>query len=57
MHIQWRGRQVTTLRGRDAERFLRRVEAATPREAQLVMAKCTGNFRRGNERTPRKAGE
>jgi hypothetical protein len=48
--IAWHGRPVTTLRGRAAERFLARVAGLAPREAQLVMAKVTGNFKRGNER-------
>ena len=48
--VAYRGRTVTTLRGGDAERFLARVAGADEREAQLAMAKATGNFRRGNER-------
>ena len=48
--VLWHGRHVTTLAGGDAARFLRRVENADPREAQLAMAKVTGNFKRGNER-------
>lgn len=45
--ISWYGRPVTTLAGRDAERFLARLD---DHAAQLVMARATGNFRRGNER-------
>jgi len=48
--ISWHGRAVTTLRGRAAARFLARVAGLGPREAQLEMAKATGNFKRGNER-------
>jgi len=48
--ISWTGRRVTTLAGEEAARFLSRVATATPAEAQLVMAKATGNFKRGNER-------
>ena len=51
--IAWRGRPVTTLRGRAAERFLARVEGLESREARLVMARVTGNFKRGNERLGR----
>jgi hypothetical protein len=46
------GRQVTVLAGARASRFLSRVEDGTEAEAQLEMAKATGNYRRGNERRP-----
>ena len=53
VRIAWRGRVVTTLGGKDATRFLARIEAAPdPDGEQLVMARATGNFRRGNERQP-----
>ena len=48
--ITYHGRDVTTLRDGAAERFLERVRAAGKRDAQMVMAKATGNFKRGNER-------
>lgn len=41
------GRVVTVLRGRDADAFLRKVETG---DGQEVMARATGNFKRGNER-------
>lgn len=44
------GREVKVLRGKEAERFLSRVQGADPFEAQLQMARATGNFKRGNER-------
>ena len=48
--ISYRGRPVTTLRGKSAARFAGRVEGLEEREAQLLMARVTGNFKRGNER-------
>jgi hypothetical protein len=48
--IEHQGRHVVTLRGSAAERFLKRVSGAGDDEAQMVMAKATGNFKRGNER-------
>lgn len=48
--ISWYGKHVMTLKGKAAERFLARVEGLEQRAAQLVMAKLTGNFKRGNER-------
>ncbi len=50
VHIAYRGTQVTTLSGKAAQRFLSNVESADASTAQLVMAKATGNFKRGNEK-------
>jgi hypothetical protein len=50
VRIAWRGRVVTTLTGAPAQRFLREVEAADEDGEQLLMARATGNFKRGNER-------
>lgn len=41
------GRRAAVLRGRAAERFLADVESGDP---QAVMARVTGNYKRGNER-------
>jgi hypothetical protein len=48
--ISWQGKQITTLNGRHAERFLAEIAGVGDRAGQLVMAKATGNFKRGNER-------
>jgi antitoxin (DNA-binding transcriptional repressor) of toxin-antitoxin stability system len=48
--ISHRGRPVVTLRGERAAKFQDRVEGLGDREAQLLMARATGNFKRGNER-------
>lgn len=48
--ISYHAAPVTLLRGRAAERFAARVEGATPAAAQQLMARATGNFKRGNER-------
>ena len=48
--ITWRGREVKVLTGDRAGHFIARVEGATDAEAQLEMARVTGNFKRGNER-------
>jgi hypothetical protein len=47
--ISWRGRTVAILTGSAARRFLDRTRDASPSEAQLEMARVTGNFKRGNE--------
>lgn len=48
--ISWHGKQVTILRGKEAEKFVAKITGLEHKEAQLVMAKITGNFKRGNER-------
>lgn len=45
--IRHHGKTSTTLRGARAQEFLAQVEQADP---QLLMARVTGNYRRGNER-------
>ncbi|GAA2289270.1 hypothetical protein OKJ48_44085 [Streptomyces kunmingensis] len=48
--ISHAGRDAGVLRGARAEQFLAEV---TSGDAQLVMARWTGNYRRGNERQAR----
>jgi hypothetical protein len=48
--VTYGGRAVTTLRGTAATRFLARVGGADDDAAQHLMARVTGNFKRGNER-------
>lgn len=48
--ISYHAAPVTLLRGRAAERFTTRVSGADAAAAQLLMARATGNFKRGNER-------
>lgn len=48
--VAHRGRDVTTLRGQAASRFLRRIQRMDEAGAQGEMARVTGNFKRGNER-------
>lgn len=48
--LDYHGKQVKVLKGKKAGRFLKRVESAVNEmESQLLMAKATGNFKRGNE--------
>lgn len=49
--ITHHGRRATILRGGRAARFLAEVAAGEP---QGVMARWTGDYRRGNERTARR---
>ena len=48
--IRYRTAPVTLLRGKAAARFTTRMADAEPAAAQQVMARATGNFKRGSER-------
>lgn len=48
--ITHHGRRATVLRGAKAAAFLEDVESVDPQE---LMARLTGNYRRGNERQAR----
>ena len=48
--IRRQGRLVATLRGDAARGFLAKVTGGDPAARQRLMARVTGNYRRGNER-------
>ncbi len=50
VRITHHGRHATTLRGAAGARFLEDVQRQDP---QQLMARLTGNYKRGNERTAR----
>ena len=50
--IFYSGRLATPLRGPEAEKFLK-AEATSAEGAQQLMARLTGNYKRGNERAAR----
>jgi hypothetical protein len=48
--LYWGNKHVKTLAGKAAQKFSKQIEALSDSDTQLVMAKLTGNFKRGNER-------
>jgi len=49
--VSWEGRQVVALTDAAASNVIDRLERAEDEEAeQMVLARATGNFKRGNER-------
>jgi len=50
VEISHYGRPVITLRGEAAVKFTNHIRGLEGWEAQLLMARVTGNFKRGNER-------
>ena len=51
VEIFHRGRLASTLRGNDAEDFKQEVQDEASAEAQQLMARITGNYKHGNERS------
>jgi hypothetical protein len=45
------GRQVSIAAGKEAEKFLKRIKSVEGFEAQLLMARATGQYKHGNEKT------
>lgn len=50
VEIHHHGRLAATLRGTDAEDFLGDLDAGSFADGQQLMARLTGNYKRGNER-------
>jgi hypothetical protein len=48
--VRWGGREVRRVAGSTAEALAVELATATPGEAQKLLARATGNFKRGNER-------
>ena len=48
--IFWHNKQIMILKGQQARKFLDKITHLDGKEAQLVLAKITGNFKHGNER-------
>lgn len=49
--ISWYDKQVMILKGKDSDKFLAKMQGTDSLESQLIMAKITGNFKHGNEKT------
>ena len=48
--ISWNGKQVRVLKGKEAQKFISTIMGLDEKGVQLVLAKVTGNFKRGNDR-------
>jgi hypothetical protein len=51
VHISWHNKRVKTLKGQQAQQFVAKIADLAGKDAQLLMARVTGNFKHGNERT------
>lgn len=54
--ISYEGKRIMVVKGKDAERLSAKLAAAEgdTKKVQLALAKVTGNFKRGNEKTAKK---
>ncbi|MBF4694334.1 hypothetical protein [Fusibacter ferrireducens] len=50
LFISWRGKEVMILKDQASKKILERLRNASEHDAQLILAKVTGNFKRGNEK-------
>ncbi|WCE28841.1 hypothetical protein [Vibrio sp. SCSIO 43137] len=50
VHISRDGRYITTLTGKAASSFVTQITSMTEEQQQRLMAKKTGNYKRGNEK-------
>ncbi|HJR97208.1 MAG TPA: hypothetical protein VJ979_04810 [Actinomycetota bacterium] len=51
IRITWRSKVVVTVSGSKASRLAAALTAADPEQVQRLLARATGNFKRGNERS------
>jgi predicted acetyltransferase len=49
--IKWHDKEVKIIKGKESEKFILKIGNVDMKEAQLIMAKITGNFKRGNEKS------
>lgn len=49
--ITWHGKLIMTLNDEKARKLLAQIDGADEKTTQLALAKVTGNFKRGNERS------
>ena len=54
VEVYHHGRLASTLRGNDAASFLAKAKSANEDKIQQLLARITGNYKRGNERTAAK---
>ncbi|KAA3596330.1 MAG: hypothetical protein DWQ06_15175 [Calditrichaeota bacterium] len=55
--IRHNGLTATTLRGKQAMKFKSQIETLDFAELQQIMARLTGNYKRGNERLSKKSNK
>jgi hypothetical protein len=59
VEIYYKGKQIKVIKGREAERILAKIQGLEDNitEVQLLLAKITGNFKRGTEKISKNKGK
>jgi len=50
VRLFFEGKEIKTLAGNEAMKFMAKISGVNDIEAQLILAKATGNFKHGNEK-------
>ena len=50
MMIYWNNQHIKTLNNADSKRIISKINDKSDHQIQLILAKITGNFKRGNEK-------
>jgi hypothetical protein len=50
VQVSYYGKSVMMLKGTRAQNLIKKIDKAEKKDVQLVLAKITGNFKRGNEK-------
>lgn len=53
VQIYWNNKPVMLIKGADAVKLLNKLKNSEGKQQQLILAKVTGNFKRGNEKSRR----
>lgn len=48
--ISWHGKLIKILKGQEAQKLIQKLVSLDTKGQQMILAKVTGNFKRGNER-------
>lgn len=51
--VRWHGQQIATVAGTEAAQLVAKLATANRAQRQQLLARATGNFKRGNERPAR----
>ena len=54
VHIYHRGMKACSLRGDKASKFVEDISSSDIKKQQNIMARLTGNYKRGNERSAKR---
>ncbi|MEI5989657.1 hypothetical protein [Enterococcus crotali] len=57
LFVFYHGKQVMIVKGIDAQNLAEDLQSASEKEQQSILARITGNFKRGNERLAKRSSK